>query len=142
MKVAIVAVMVVLAMATAFVGGLLVASKMMASRQEQPAKPAPITEAELSPKEEGANEHEGDITKETEKKAKSEPKKITTDELIASIDYSAIESRNIGKLLFRKKLSENYEALQKQQELESEKTKEKKRMATAIERWLERSKNQ
>lgn len=145
MKVAIVAVMVVLAMGTAFVGGLLVALKMVGAHQDQPVKTAPAAPAaptatmEGEPKEGGAKEHEGDIVKDAGKKAKNEPKKPTTDELIALLDYSATESRDIGKLLFRKKLAENYEAAEKQQELESDQAKEKKRLATAIERWLERS---
>lgn len=142
MKVAIVAVMVVLAMGTAFVGGLLVASKMMASRQEQPVKKArPITAGELAPKEKGEEGKEGGIAEEGGKKAKKETKKLTTDEMIASVDYSVTESRDAGKMLFRKKLTENFEATEKQLELESDKAKEQKRLATAIESWLERSQN-
>ncbi len=146
MKVAIVAVMVVLAMGVAFVGGLLVALKMTGMSQEQTVKKgAPIVAAQVKLEEQGAKHIEGEMTKEPEKehgeKAKKEPKKPTTDDMIALIDYSVSESRDAGKLLFRKKVAENMEAAEKQLELESDKAKEKNRLAASVQRWLARSRN-
>lgn len=141
MKVAIVTVMVVLAMGTAFVGGLLAALKMTASRQEQAVNKTPITAAQLAATEEGAKAKEGEIEKGAEEKAKKELKLPTTDEVIATIDYSVEESRNAGKLLFRKKVAEKFKDTEKQFESESEKAHEKERLAASLQRWLERSKN-
>ncbi len=142
MKVAIVAVMVVLAMGVAFVGGLLVASKVIASREERAVKPPPITTAEVSPKEEGAKGKEGGIGKGLEAAApKKEEKKLTTDELIALVDYNITESRDAGKLLMRKKVAENMKATTQQLELESDKAKEKERLEASVQRWLDRSKS-
>ncbi len=142
MKVAIVAVMVVLAMGVAFVGGLLVASKMTVSRQEQPVKTAPAAAADAASEEEGPKAKEGDIATGHGEKAKKEPKKPTTDEMIALIDFSVPESRDAGKLLYRRKVAEQMMAAEKQFESESEKAQEKARLAAAVKRWLERSQNQ
>lgn len=143
MKVAIVAVMVVLAMSVAFVGGLLVASKVIASRQEQPVKKAPpIVAAQISPEGEGAKAKEGEIVKGHEAKAKPEPKKPTTDEMIALVDFNEADSRDASKVLFRRKVAEEMEATEKQFELESEKAQEKARLAASLQRWLDRTKNQ
>lgn len=142
MKVAIVAVMVVLAMGVAFVGGLLVASKVMASRQEPPAAKAPIVAAQIPPQEEGPKGHEGEIAKGHEAASKKEPKKPTTDEVIALVDFSVPESRDASKVLFRRKVAEEMEATEKRFEAESEKAREKERLAASLQRWLERSKNQ
>lgn len=142
MKVAIVAVMVVLAMGVAFVGGLLVASKVTAARQERPVEKAPIVAAQVAPKEEAEKGKEGEITKEHAGASKKEPKKATTDEMIMQIDFSVQESRDAGKMLFRKKVAEEMEATEKQFESETEKVKEKERLAASLQRWLDRSKNQ
>lgn len=142
MKVAIVTVMVVLAMGTAFVGGLLVAAKMTANREERPVERITVAAVEALPKEEGAKAAEGGAGKEAGKKVKKEEKKLSTDELIAMIDYSVTESRDAGKLLFRKKLVEDLKDTEKQFESESEKARKKAELAAALERWLERSKNQ
>ncbi len=142
MKVAIVAVMVVLAMGVAFVGGLLVASKVMASREELSVQKAPLTAADLASKEEAAKTKDGGIAKGLDAAAKHEAKKPTTDEMIALIDFSVMESRDAGKLLYRKKVAEEMETTEKQFELESEKAREKARLEASVKRWLERSQNQ
>lgn len=142
MKVAVVAVMVVLAMGVAFVGGLLVASKVMASHEEQSVKTAPIVAAQVSPEGESAKAKEGEIAKGHGEKAKPEPKKPTTDEMIALVDFKEADSRDASKVLFRRKVAEEMEATEKQFETESEKAQEKERLAASLQRWLERSKNQ
>lgn len=147
MKVAIVAVMVVLAMGTAFVGGLLVASKMMANGQEPPvqkaaasAAKAPVGKKDEAAKAKGSGK-ESSVVEGLDIVAKKGTKEPTTDELIALIDYSVVEAREVGKMLFRKKVAENMKDAEKQFESESDKAREKERLAGAIQRWLERSKN-
>ena len=93
----------------------------------------------------GRPPHEGEIAKEPGKeqgeKTKKEEKKPTTDEMIALVDYDVAESRTAGKLLVRRKVAENMEAAKKQLDLESDKAKEKERLASSIQHWLDRSKN-
>lgn len=150
MKVAIVAVMVVLAMGTAFVGGLLVAAKMAGSGQEQFAQKdaASAAKAPAAKKNEaakaGGHGKESSVVEGLDviaKEANKGTKEPTTDELIALVDYSVAEAREVGKMLFRKKLVENMKGAEKQIESESDKTREKERLAGAIQRWLERSQN-
>ncbi len=139
-KVAVIAVLVVLAMGTAFVGGLLVAAKVM---QNAPvAEHKFITKADIAPAEEGDEEASGSSSIAEGVHAMSQgnkDKQLSTDELIAMVDYGVTESREAGKQLFRKRMAESWKEAEAKIKAEDPEAQKQGRLADSVERWLERT---